>query len=249
MMECIEADDICAILAGDYRAALRALEEQPPDCLVLGSNPLEGLDPLADRLGGREPYGKLPAVVYGDHRDDDFGPWKRLSDVCTLRRARSPERLLDLTSFFLHRPISVLPKEQQKWLIDLHHSNKPLVGKRVLIVDDDIRNIFALSAILEEHEMSIVSADNGRDAVRIVRERSDIDIVLMDIMMPEMDGLETMREIRKHSSLHNLPIVAVTAKAMKGDREKCLEAGAWDYLAKPVNAEQLLAVLRAWLHR
>src|SRR5205807_10330590 len=112
-----------------------------------------------------------------------------------------------------------------------------------------MRNIFALSTVLEDRDMKIVSADNGRDAIRILQENPDIDIVLMDIMMPEMDGIETIREIRKISELKNVPIVAVTAKAMKGDREKCIEAGAWDYLSKPVNAEQMLAVLRAWLHR
>jgi CheY-like chemotaxis protein len=119
----------------------------------------------------------------------------------------------------------------------------------VLIVDDDMRNIFALSTVLEEHDMRIVSADNGRDAIRILQEDPEVDIVLMDIMMPEMDGMETMREIRKVPELKKLPIVAVTAKAMKGDREKCIEAGAWDYLSKPVDSHQLLAVLRAWLRK
>ena len=124
-----------------------------------------------------------------------------------------------------------------------------LVGRKVLIVDDDMRNIFALSTVLEEHDMKIVSADNGRDAIETLQTDPGIEIVLMDIMMPEMDGMETMREIRKIPQFKNLPIVAVTAKAMKGDREKCIEAGAWDYLSKPVDPEELLAVLRAWLHR
>jgi CheY-like chemotaxis protein len=124
-----------------------------------------------------------------------------------------------------------------------------LTGKRVLIVDDDMRNIFALSTVLEEHDMAIVSADNGRDAIKILQQQEDIDIVLMDIMMPEMDGIDTMRDIRKIGRLKSLPIIAVTAKAMKGDREKCIEAGAWDYLSKPVDTEQMLSVLRSWLHR
>ena len=133
--------------------------------------------------------------------------------------------------------------------MDLDKADRALAGKKVLIVDDDMRNIFALSTILEEHDMVIASADNGRDAIRILQNVPDIDIVLMDIMMPEMDGMETMREIRKVPRLKTLPIVAVTAKAMKGDREKCIEAGAWDYLSKPVDSQQLLAVLRAWLRR
>jgi CheY-like chemotaxis protein len=157
--------------------------------------------------------------------------------------------LLDLASFFLHLPVANLPEARRTVLMDLHESDKLLAGKKVLIVDDDMRNIFALSTVLEEHEMVISSADNGRDAIRILQSDPTIDIVLMDIMMPEMDGMETMREIRKIAELKDLPIVAVTAKAMKGDREKCIEAGAWDYLSKPVDTQQMLAVLRAWLHR
>src|SRR5207248_7575842 len=132
---------------------------------------------------------------------------------------------------------------------DLHQSDKALAGKRVLVVDDDMHNIFALTTVLEDHDLAVVSAGNGRDAIDILRERRDIDVVLMDIMMPEMDGFETMREIRKVPALKDLPIIAVTAKAMKGDREKCIEAGAWDYLSKPVDPEQMLATLRAWLRR
>jgi CheY-like chemotaxis protein len=157
--------------------------------------------------------------------------------------------VLDVTALYGHLPILRMAEQKRQILLDLYQSDKPLAGRKVLIVDDDIRNIFALSTVLEEHEMDVVSADNGRDAIERLRQDPDVDIVLMDIMMPEMDGMETMREIRKISSLKELPIVAVTAKAMKGDREKCIEAGAWDYLAKPVDGNQMLAVLRAWLHR
>jgi len=166
-----------------------------------------------------------------------------------VRKAFSPERLLDLVAFSLHRNVSTLPEAWRKKLVDMHQSDKLLANKKVLIVDDDTRNIFALTSVLEEHHMVILSADNGRDAINILQHEPDIDIVLMDIMMPEMDGMETIREIRKFAHLKDLPIVAVTAKAMKGDREKCIEAGAWDYLSKPVNTEQMMAVLRAWLHR
>jgi CheY-like chemotaxis protein len=170
-------------------------------------------------------------------------------DVLPVRRVYSPERLLDQAAFFLHQDVSKLPETQRRTLANLHTSDKVLAGKRVLIVDDDMRNIFAVSTVLEEHEMAIVSAVNGRDAIKILQQDHDIDIVLMDIMMPEMDGIDTMREIRKIPRLKSLPIIAVTAKAMKGDREKCIEAGAWDYLSKPVDTEQMLSVLRAWLHR
>jgi CheY-like chemotaxis protein len=166
-----------------------------------------------------------------------------------VRRAHSLERLLDQTAYFLHRNVAKLPASKRRVIEDLHQSDKLMAGKKVLIVDDDIRNIFALSTVLEDHEMVVTSAGNGRDAIKLLQEQPEIDIVLMDIMMPEMDGFETMREIRKIPSLKGLPIIAVTAKAMKGDREKCIEAGAWDYLSKPVDTEQMLAVLRAWLHR
>jgi len=149
---------------------------------------------------------------------------------------------------FTHRTVRQLADDQRRMLVELHDSDRILAGKKVLIVDDDMRNIFALATVLEEHAMETVEADNGRDAIRILQSEPGIDIVLMDIMMPEMDGEETIRQIRRDPKLKNLPIVAVTAKAMKGDREKCIEAGAWDYLSKPVDTEQLLAVLRAWLH-
>ncbi len=148
-----------------------------------------------------------------------------------------------------HRKVADFPQRARQRLVDLHQSDNVLADKKILIVDDDIRNIFALSTVLEEHGMIVVSAGNGRDAIDLLQKQSDIDAVLMDIMMPEMDGFETMREIRKVPALKNLPIIAVTAKAMKGDRERCIEAGAWDYLAKPVDSEQMLAVLRAWLYR
>jgi CheY-like chemotaxis protein len=196
-------------------------------------------------------FGRLPVIVYGDDKNVDLqaGVWRKLNERCTVRRVHSADRLLDVSAFCLHRNVAKLPEERRRSLHDLLESNKVLRGKKVLIVDDDLRNIFALSTVLEEHEMVVVSADTGRDAIKILQNETDIDIVLMDIMMPEMDGMETMREIRKIPALKNLPIVAVTAKAMKGDREKCIEAGAWDYLSKPVDTQQMLSVLRAWLHR
>jgi CheY-like chemotaxis protein len=174
---------------------------------------------------------------------------KRLRACYTVRTAHSPERLLDLTSLHLHTPAGQLPPDKRKAVEELHQTDKVLAGKKVLIVDDDIRNIFALSSVLEWNNMNIVSAETGRDAIARLQEQSDIDVVLMDIMMPEMDGFETMRAIRKISRFKNLPIIAVTAKAMKGDRERCIEAGAWDYLSKPVDTSLMLSVLRSWLHK
>ena len=244
----------------DAAEALRALADQPTDCVVLGSGAgdlTDGLIGASAGIAGSEADGmnrvstRLPVIVYSDRADDapEDAAWKRAADVCTVRQAHSADVLLDLATFFLHRPLAKLPEAQRQRLAELDRTDKILAGRKVLIVDDDMRNIFALSTVLEEHDMVIVSADNGRDAIRMLQDDPDVDIVLMDIMMPEMDGMETMREIRKIPQLKNLPIVAVTAKAMKGDREKCIEAGAWDYLSKPVDPEQLLAVLRAWLHR
>ena len=159
------------------------------------------------------------------------------------------ERLLDQSTLLLHRDAVRLPDGHRGVLEDLYLSNKSLAGKKVLIVDDDMRNIFALASVLEEYQMRIVSADNGRDAIALLQKDPDIDAILMDIMMPEMDGLDTTRAIRALPDGKNVPIIAVTAKAMKGDRDRCLEAGAWDYLSKPVDREQLLATLRAWLYR
>jgi CheY-like chemotaxis protein len=157
--------------------------------------------------------------------------------------------LLDETALFLHRVTTRLPPAKQEMLKLLHQSDEVLTGRKVLVVDDDVRNIFALTSLLERHGMKVVSADNGRDAVNFLSQEGEIDIVLMDIMMPGMDGYETMRAIRSNTRHHQLPMIALTAKAMKGDREKCLEAGASDYIAKPVNSEQLLSLMRVWLHR
>jgi CheY-like chemotaxis protein len=145
--------------------------------------------------------------------------------------------------------VADLPEEKQQMLNRLHRSDEDLVGKKVLVVDDDVRNIFALSSVLERRGMEVLTAGTGYEAIATIDGTSDVAIVLMDIMMPEMDGYQTMRAIRERPGLRRLPIIALTAKAMKGDREKCLDAGASDYLAKPVNTEQLLSALRMWLHR
>jgi CheY-like chemotaxis protein len=156
---------------------------------------------------------------------------------------------LDETSLFLHRVVTRLPEDRQEMLRQLHSSNTALRGRKVLVVDDDARNIYALATVLEAEDMDVLSATNGRQAIETIRATPDIAVVLMDIMMPEMDGFQTMKEIRQESRFRSIPIVALTAKAMKGDREKCLVAGASDYIAKPVNTDQLLSLLRIWSHR
>jgi CheY-like chemotaxis protein len=166
-----------------------------------------------------------------------------------LKGVRSPERLLDETALFLHRVIADLPDSKRKMIEALHESDEPLTGRKVLVVDDDIRNIFALNSLLERHNMEVITATNGQEAIKLVESTENLSLVLMDVMMPEMDGYETMRRIRMRQEFRMLPIIALTAKAMKGDREKCLEAGASDYVAKPVNTDQLLSLVRLWLHR
>jgi CheY-like chemotaxis protein len=252
--------EILVTTVADATAARRTLTDHPTDCVVLGPGATTMAEGLMERSIGSDDIApgegnqlstRLPVILYSDRADDGTldAAWKRTADSMTVRKAHSLDVLLDLTTYFLHRPLAKLPESQRNCLAELGQTNKILAGRKVLIVDDDMRNIFALSTILEEHDMVISSADNGRDAIRTLQEDPGVEIVLMDIMMPEMDGMETIRAIRKIAHLKNLPIVAVTAKAMKGDREKCIEAGAWDYLSKPVDSEQLLGVLRAWLQR
>jgi CheY-like chemotaxis protein len=170
-----------------------------------------------------------------------------LAQSILIKDARSPERLLDETAMVLHRNVSKLPERHRKMLEKLYQGL--LEGRKALVVDDDIRNIFAMTSLLERFKMRVISAENGKDAINLLMEQRDVDIVLMDIMLPMMDGYTTIRAIRDIAEFKDLPIVAVTAKAMKGDREKCIAAGATDYLCKPVEAEQLRATLRLWLHR
>jgi CheY-like chemotaxis protein len=173
----------------------------------------------------------------------------RRAQGLALKHVRSRERLVDEVALFLHQRVADLPDEKREIVEQLHDEGAVLTGKRVLVVDDDIRNIFALVTVLDAHNMKTLSAETGRSAIDLLEATPDIDIVLMDIMMPEMDGYDTIRAIRERSAYQALPIIAVTAKAMKGDREKCFEAGATDYISKPVDPEQLIAMLRVWLHR
>jgi CheY-like chemotaxis protein len=193
----------------------------------------------------------IPVVVFTGKElsAEEEAQLHTLARSVVVKGVESPERLLDETSLFLHRIVDRLPIEKRLMLERLHRSDEDLVGKLVLVVDDDVRNIFALSSVLERRGMEVVTAVTGREAIEMLESRPDLAIVLMDIMMPVMDGYQTIRVIRNNHAFRRLPIIALTAKAMKGDREKCLEAGASDYLAKPVNTEQLLSVLRMWLHR
>jgi CheY-like chemotaxis protein/signal transduction histidine kinase/HAMP domain-containing protein len=232
--------------------ALRMVKEQPFDCLVLDLRlpDMTGFE-ILEALRDDSSLCDLPVVVFTGKElsPEEDNQLHQLARSVVVKGVESPERLLDETSLFLHRVVANLPPEKQKMLDRLHRSDEALIGKKVLVVDDDVRNIFALSSLLERRGMSVLTAGTGREAIATLETTPGVAIVLMDIMMPEMDGCETMRVIRRNVSLRRLPIIALTAKAMKGDRENCLDAGASDYLAKPVNTDQLLSALRVWLHR
>jgi len=166
-----------------------------------------------------------------------------------VKHARSPERLLDEIVLLLHRPESGLSEAQRNTLAEIRRNDEVLAGRKVLVVDDDVRNIFALTSVLERHKINVLHAENGLAGIGVLEKTPDIDAVLMDIMMPEMDGYETTRAIRQIARFRSLPIIALTAKAMKGDRDKCLEAGASDYVTKPVDLDHLFSVLRVWISR
>jgi CheY-like chemotaxis protein len=195
--------------------------------------------------------GGVPLIVYVTKplSKKDEAHLKRLAQTMNLKEVRSPERLLDETALFLHCNINTLPEAKQSAIQKLHEAETVLKDKKILIVDDDIRNIFAMTSLLERYEMQILSAETGKTALEHLLASPDIDVVLMDIMMPDMDGYDTMRAIRKFAKFRTLPVIALTAKAMKGDREKCIDAGASDYIAKPVDSAELLSMLRLWLYR
>ena len=211
---------------------------------------MSGFDVL-ERIREDAALAEVPVVVFTGRElsAEEDAQLHTMARSIVVKGVESPERLLDETSLFLHRIVTELPQEKQRMLDRLTSSDEDLVGRKVLLVDDDARNIFALSSVLERRGMHVLTATTGREAIALLESTSDVAIVLMDIMMPEMDGYQTMEVIRKKAEFRRLPIIALTAKAMKGDREKCLEAGASDYLAKPVNTEQLLSALRMWLHR
>jgi CheY-like chemotaxis protein len=252
IMELLGHDDLDIAVAGTGEAALAALRERPFDCVVLDLRlpDMSGFEVL-DIIRDDAALSDLPIVVFTGKElspEEDIR-LHTLARSVVVKGVESPERLLDETALFLHRVVTNLPLEKQQMLEHLHRSDDDLLSKKVPMVDDDVRNIFALSSVLERRGMTVLTAGTGREAIAMLDSTPDLAIVLMDIMMPEMDGYETIQVIRRNPALRRLPIIALTAKAMMGDREKCLEAGASDYLAKPVNTEQLLSSLRMWLHR
>jgi hypothetical protein len=252
IIDLIAGDDVEIAVARTSAEALVALKDKPFSGAVLSLDlpDAKGLTSL-DEIKKDGHLNDVPLILYltRELTRKEEAHLKRLGQTMNLREARSSERLLDEATLFLHYDVARLPETKRQALEKLRHTDTVLADKRTLIVDDDIRNIFAMTSLLERHRMQIFSAESGQAALELLQAHPDIEVVLMDIMMPGMDGYETMRAIRKFGKFRALPVIALTAKAMKGDREKCIEAGASDYIAKPVDSTELLSMLRLWLYR
>jgi HAMP domain-containing protein/signal transduction histidine kinase/CheY-like chemotaxis protein len=252
IMNLINDGDVQVLGVGTSQEALQKLRESHFDALVAGvdlpdTRPFEMIDEIK-----RDPHlGDIPMLVQVSRElsKKEEAHLKRLANTTNLREARSPERLMDGIAQVLHVNVAAMPESKRLAIQRLHETTEVLKNRKILIVDDDIRNIFAMTSLLERYEMQILSAETGKTALEQLQTTLDVDVVLMDIMMPDMDGYDTMRAIRKFSKFRTLPVIALTAKAMKGDRQKCIDAGASDYIAKPVDSAELLSMLRLWLYR
>lgn len=251
IMELIGHDDVAITAVSTGGEALSELRKQRYDCMVLDLmlEDMTGFD-LLDQIRDDEELNDLPIIIYTgkDLDSKEETQLRKYAESIIIKDVRSPERLLDETTLFLHRVEANLPEDKRKILQKLHNKEELFEGKKILLVDDDIRNVFALSSVLEEYHMEVKFAENGREALEMLVEQEDFDLVLMDMMMPEMDGYEAMRRIREMPQYKKLPIIALTAKAMKEDRAKCIEAGASDYMKKPIATGQLLSLMRVWLY-
>jgi CheY-like chemotaxis protein len=250
--ELVGDNDIEMVMLGSGADALKTLAEQSFDCVVidLGLPDMNGVE-LIEKIRRELKLTELPIIVYTgrDLSPKESAELNKLAEAVIVKDVSSIDKLLDETALFLHRIESKLPEDKRRRLDNAHNSNDSLIGRKILVVDDDVRNIFALTSFLERYKMDVVYAETGHDALKKLEEMPGVDAVLMDVMMPGMDGYDTMRAIRKNKQWRTLPIIAVTAKAMRGDREKCIEAGASDYITKPVDLEQLLSLLRVWLFK
>jgi CheY-like chemotaxis protein/two-component sensor histidine kinase len=245
-------DDVTVVAVGSSEEAMAALAERQFDCVVLDLRlpGKTGFDVL-EQIKADERSRLTPVIIYTskDLTRREETRLKKLAETIIVKDVRSPERLLDETALFLHRDETRLPVQQRRLLEGLHQADAVFTGKKVLIVDDDVRNVFALTSVLEGQGMEVRFAENGREGLAALQQDPDVDIVLMDVMMPEMDGYETTEKIRQLPQFERLPIISLTAKAMQGDREKSIASGASDYITKPVNVEQLLSLMRVWLYQ
>ena len=252
IVELVADDDVAITAVGSYVEALQALVEQDFDCMILDLKLADGNGfDLLEQINGDDRLGTLPVIVYtaAELSAEEESRLRTLAEAIVVKDARSPERLLDETALFLHRVEAQMPRAQRRLIESAHTAESVFRGKKVLVVDDDVRNVFALTSALEANGMEVVFAENGRAGIETLEQNPDVDLVLMDIMMPELDGYEAMREIRGMPEFTDLPIISLTAKAMKGDRERSIESGASDYITKPVDTDQLLSLMRVWLYR
>jgi len=250
IIELIGDGDVDTVAVGSAEEAMNELRNKHYDCVVLdlGLPDMNGFD-LMERI--KREIGNVPIIIYTgkDLSQREETELRRLAETIIVKDVRSLERLLDETALFLHRVEENLPEPKRQMLEQLRKKDPVLASKKVLIIDDDMRNIFALTSLLERFDMEVIYAENGKDGIEMLKATADIDVALVDIMMPEMDGYEAMRQIRDMKEFKQVPLIALTAKAMKGDREKCIEAGASDYITKPADSEQLLSLLRVWLFK
>jgi HAMP domain-containing protein/signal transduction histidine kinase/CheY-like chemotaxis protein len=245
-------EDVDITAVGSSEEALGALPEKPFDCIVLDLKLPDGSGfQLLEKIKRTKRYKDIPVIVHTgrDLNRREETRLKKYAETIVVKDGSSPERLLDETSLFLHRIEARLPAEKRKMLEQLHNADAVFEDKKVLIVDDDVRNVFALASVFEGRGMEVLFAENGREGLETLKDNPDVDLVLMDIMMPEMDGYETTRAVRDMPEFQQLPIVALTAKAMKGDREKSIASGASDYITKPIDIDQLLSLMRVWLYQ
>ncbi|HEY3755743.1 MAG TPA: response regulator [Opitutaceae bacterium] len=252
LSDLVGGSDALISQAGSGAEALASIERERCDCVVLdlGLPDMAGLD-LISQLQRRLAPHPPPVIVYTGKEltRDEETRLRLVSDSIVVKSARSPERLLDETALFLHRVQAKMPETGRRLIERSQKNDSILAGRKVLVVDDDVRNIFAITSALEASRMEVRYAESGQTGIDLLQSEEGIEAVLMDVMMPEMDGFEAIRRIRKLDRFRRLPIISVTAKAMKGDREKCLEAGASDYITKPVDMDQLRSLLRVWLYR
>jgi CheY-like chemotaxis protein len=250
--ELVGGADVKVTSVGSGQEALDLLKKDGFDCVVvdLGLPDMGGFE-LIKTIRHELKLSDLPIIVYTgkDLSPAEAKELSKIAESVIVKDLESVDRLLDETALFLHRVESNLPEEKRQMIQKRNASDSVLAGKKILVVDDDIRNIFALTSFLERHKMQVVYAEGGEEALNMLQQNPDIDVVLMDVMMPGMDGYEATKLIRKNPKYKSLPIIAVTAKAMKGDREKCIQAGSSDYITKPVDVEQLLSLLRVWLFK